>query len=396
MRIQRTLPPAAAPISVQDLIHGLTGWVLDKMYLTNVEATLKTYFAVKHVFLVSSGKASLTVILKALKSLAPPGRDQVLIPAYTCFSVPSAIMRAGLKVSLCDIDPVTFDFDARLLEQAVSERTLCIIPDHLFGIPADMGKISAFCMTKGVFLVEDAAQAMGGTYGSAKLGTLGDVGFFSLGRGKNLTAGSGGIILTNSDSIGKAIKQQYDRLDSPSRIKSLQEFLKTLFLSIFIRPSLYWLPAGLSFLRLGETIFCREFPIEKLSGMQAGLLQNWQYRLSNSAEARRKSSRWFINMLCLTDRSVDTPYLRLPVIALSHDTRERLLALARRNGLGLSPMYPAPIDEIDELKGQFRGAAFPVAKDVSQRIFTIPTHQLLTRKDKEKIAALLQPFRSEG
>ena len=114
MKIQRTLPPAAALIGINSLLHGLMGCVLGKKYLKRFEDELRTYFGVKHIFLLSSGKASLTIILKALKSLAPE-KDQVLIPAYTCFSVPSAIVNAGLKVSLCDINSLTFDFDYSFL-----------------------------------------------------------------------------------------------------------------------------------------------------------------------------------------------------------------------------------------------------------------------------------------
>lgn len=121
----------------------------------------------------------------------------MVIPAYTCFSVPSAVVKAGLDVALCDLDASTFDFDYRLLEAAVNEKTLCVIPSHLFGIPSEMDRVNAICREKGVYVVEDAAQAMRGPT-KGKLGTLGDVGFFSLGRGKNITCGSGGIIVTNS------------------------------------------------------------------------------------------------------------------------------------------------------------------------------------------------------
>ena len=387
INIRRTIPPAAAPIGMKSLLRGLIGIFRGKRYFKVIEEELISCFKVKHVFLLSSGKAALTIILRALKSLSP-NKDEVLIPAYTCFSVPSAIVKAGLKVSLCDINPASFDFDYRLLEKAIGERTLCIVPDHLFGIPADIDKITTFCRMKEVFVVEDAAQAMGGSYKGKQLGTLGDVGFFSLGRGKNLTCGSGAIILTNSDHIAKKIRAEYECLDSPSQIETLKEFLKIVLIGLFVRPSLYWFPSGLPFLRLGETIFYRDFPIKRLSRMQAGLLDNWQVRLSKSNEARRTSARWFIDKLRLEERNNETPYLRLPVVTLNHHLRERVLSLSRQRGLGVSAMYPTPIHEIEELKEQFKGVSFPAAKEVSRRLLTIPTHQLLTQRDREGIAAL--------
>lgn len=122
--------------------------------------------------------------------------------------------------------------------------------------------------------------------------------------------------------------------------------------------------------------------------MQAALLENWQARVTESNNARTRSAQWFIDKLCLVNRGNDIAYLRLPIIALDHESREKLLSLSKRQGLGLSAMYPMPINEIKELRERFEGSSFPVAKEVSQKILTIPTHQLLTQSDREKIAAL--------
>lgn len=387
MRIQRVIPPAAAPIPARCLLEGFLALFNGKRVLEKREEELQQYFGVKHVFLLSSGKAALTVILRALKRLCPD-RDEVLIPAYTCFSVPSAIVKAGLKVALCDIDPAMFDFDDRLLEGAINDRTLCVVPDHLFGIPANMDRITALCRTKGVLIVEDASQAMGGRYHNQWLGTLGDVGFFSLGRGKNLTCGSGGIIITNSDSIARKIEEEYERLAYPSLIETLKEFLKVILLGLFVRPTLYWFPSGLPFLRLGETIFYHDFPVKRLSGMQAGFLVDWEVRLGIANEERRRSAQLFIGALHLVERDDGISYLRLPILALSPKSRDDLLALSRQKGLGLSLMYPTPINEIEELKEQFRGSSYPVAKEVSLKLLAIPTHSLLMQHDRESIVAL--------
>ncbi len=387
MRIQRVIPPAAAPIPARCLLEGFLALFHGRRVLEKRAEELRQYFGVKHVFLLSSGKAALTVILKALKRLCPD-KDEVLIPAYTCFSVPSAIVKAGLKVTLCDIDPTTFDFDGRQLDEAIGDRTLCVVPDHLFGIPADMDRIAALCKAKGVFVVEDASQAMGGRYRNHWLGTLGDVGFYSLGRGKNLTCGSGGIIITNSNNIAGKIEEEYAHLVYPTGIETLKEFLKVILLGLFIRPSLYWFPAGLPFLKLGETIFYRNFPIKRLSGMQAGFLMDWQVRLGIANEARRRSAQWLIGALHLAKGDNGIPYLRLPVLASNPTFRDKVLLISQQKGLGLSIMYPRPINEIAELKEQFRGSSYPAAKEVSLKLLAIPTHSLLMQHDKESIVAL--------
>ncbi|MGD0884660.1 MAG: DegT/DnrJ/EryC1/StrS family aminotransferase [Thermodesulfovibrionales bacterium] len=359
---------------------------MSKKYMKKVEDELRDYFGVKYIFLVSSGKAALTIILRALKSLSPE-KSRVLIPAYTCFSVPSAITRAGLRVSLCDVDPRTLNFDHDLLENcAQKEDTLCVIATHLFGLPSDMEKMNNFGKRNALFIVEDAAQAMGGKQGEKLLGSLGDVGFFSLGRGKNITCGSGGIIVTDSDNIAREIKHELGRIEDMSLAETLKEFIKVLIMSIFIRPSLYWFPSGLSFLKLGETVYDADFPMRKFSGMQAGLLAGWQRRLEESNEVRARNVSYLTAGLNLPRRPLTpVPYLRLPVLVESRETRENVDALSLRKGLGISRMYPAPINRIDEIRDQFKETGFPRASEVAERLRTLPTHQLVSEKDIETI-----------
>src|SRR3989441_11014367 len=92
MRIGRRVPPAAAPLCWKDLWHGVSGIFSPERSLRALEAEIRRHFAVSHVFLVSSGTAALTLTLMALKSLSP--KTEVVIPAYTCFSVPAAILRS--------------------------------------------------------------------------------------------------------------------------------------------------------------------------------------------------------------------------------------------------------------------------------------------------------------
>ena len=271
MMPQRTLSPTAAPISFRDLIRAASSLWGGVKHRARLIQELKAKFSAREVFLVSSGKAALTVILKALA--ASSGRRRVIIPAYTCFSVPSAIVRAGLEVVLCDVEPETLDFNFVELEGLINEDVLCVVPTHLFGRPADVDHVKRLCEGKGIVVVEDAAQAMGGQSGGRLLGTLGDVAFFSLGRGKNLTCGTGGIILTRSVSIAETIKAEYATLPEVPRGDVVRNWLEMVTMRFFIHPLLYWLPAGLSFLRLGETQFYTDFPMYRMDEVRAHQLQ---------------------------------------------------------------------------------------------------------------------------
>jgi len=391
MKIQRTLPPAAAPLKIGEVFHGLKGLLQPVKTRNIVTQELKDYFNVKHVFLLSSGKAALTVILLALKALSPLKR-RVLIPAYTCFSVPSAIVKSGLDIDLCDIDPGNYDYNYELLPDAVDINTLCVITGNPFGIPSDVSKTLEICRDKGIYVVEDAAQAMGCSYKDQRIGTIGDVGFFSLGRGKNITCGSGGIIVTNSDIIAATIAAIYDQLVDPPFLEDAAEFIKALVMSVFISPSLYWFPASLPFLKLGETFFYHDFPVKRLSGMKTGMLKNWRQRLEEHNSTRKGNAEYYWNALKLDRKqgsSTVNASLRLPVIAKNRKVRDNIVATLSGRGLGVTTMYPTAINMIDAIKNRFIGMNYPAAAMMAECLFTVPIHPLLREKDRKKTSALL-------
>ncbi len=396
MRIGRTLPPTASPIATWQLLRAQTGMALGQRHLQRLEAELKDYFHVNHVFLISSGKAALALILTALASLSP--RRQVLIPAYTCFSVPSAIVKAGLEICLCDVDPESLDFDFGLLERSITQDTLCAIPTHLLGLPSDIDRVKTICEQRGVFVVEDAAQAMGGRHNGSFLGTLGDVGFFSLGRGKNITCGSGGVILTNSDHIATRIQAEYAKLKSEPRFSVTMGLLGILAMCLFMDPRLYWIPASLPILRLGETNFYNDFPMHRLSGARASVLLGWRERLEKFNAARRLIARELVRRLPSGNQMVRFPGgaqvapLRMPLLMASKRAKDELCVRGRAAGLGTSPLYPTAISAIPELRGRLTRTDFPAAALVADCLVTLPVHPLVRGKDLDALCALVNAF----
>lgn len=383
------MPPTAAPIEAVDCWYGLAGFFSEERAVRRFEHELMEAFGAKKVFLVSSGKAALTIVLRALGALTPE-KSEVIIPAYTCYSVPSAIVWAGLTVVPVDVVAETLDFNLGALKQAIGPSTLCIIPDHLFGRPAALNELTSLCRERKTFLVEDAAQAMGGEYEGKRLGTVGDVGIFSLGRGKNITCGGGGVIVTDSDEIATELRRQVAALPEPSPLVELLALLAMMLMAVCINPSLYWLPAGLPFLGLGETKFHRDFPIMRLSGMRAGLLRRWKQNLARGNAARRENARNYISMMPrISGEDGSIPFLRLPYLLDSPEERDEILALSNRYGLGISAMYPTSVDEIPELQPHLRKGDCPQAREVARRLITLPTHHLVTAADREKIVNLL-------
>jgi dTDP-4-amino-4,6-dideoxygalactose transaminase len=389
MKIRRAIPPAAAPISLMELVHGFLG-IVKQGTEANLEKEMKKYFGIEHAFLVSSGKAALFLILSGLNGLT--GKRKVVIPAYTCFSVPSAIRLAGLEIVLCDVEPGTLDFDYSRLKELIDDDTLCVIPTHLFGVPADIPKVREMCEKRKIFVVEDAAQAMGAVHEGKKLGTSGDVGFFSLARGKNITCGSGGIIVTSSEEIAASIRTKYLELESVPMGEYLKNILEIIFLMIFIRPNLFWLPRQLPFLKLGETRFYRTFPVRKFTGFQAGLLYDWNSRLVTLNRKRSTHADHYMESFGLSGEmpiyASGYPYNRFPVYVGRRSEKDALCESGHWSGI--TPMYPFPVHRIRELKGQFDHLNFEGAETISNTLVTLPTHALLKARDTASIHELVR------
>lgn len=384
MKVRRTMPPAAAPLSTGDLFRGIKA-----MMGNGSEGKLKDemaeYFGSEFIFLVSSGKAAFALILMGLSSLR--SRRKILIPAYTCYSVPSAIVNAGLEIALCDVDPDTLDFDFAQLAALADEKTLCIVPTHLFGIPSDIDRVRKIAEKNGIFLVEDAAQALGVEIDGRKLGTLGDVGFFSLGRGKTITCGSGGIILTSSRDIAESIRKFHQGAATEPVGRYLRSVVEIFFMKIFMNPSLYWFPNGLPFLGIGETRFDPVFPIHRLNRFQEGILRSWREKMEEYNRLRASHGREYREALSLGNTrdiySRTLPFLRFPVYAKTPDEKTR--TCGRYGFLGISPMYPAPVNRIEQIRDRFGGKKYPGAEKIASSLMTLPTHALIGEKDVRTI-----------
>jgi dTDP-4-amino-4,6-dideoxygalactose transaminase len=163
----------------------------------------------------------------------------------------------------------------------------------------------------------------------------------------------------------------------------------------FIHPLLYWLPAGLPFLRLGETVFDTDFSIYRMDEVRAHQLQGWEQRLTLANQERAARAAWLIQGLDLDRRGIkpitgkEAIYLRLPVMVQDRQTKEALCRQSREVGAGLSPSYPATIQDIPELAGQLSGRKCAGAQEVVDRLVTLPTHQFVTEADRLKIGRIL-------
>lgn len=129
-----------------------------------------------------------------------PG-DEVILPSFTFVSTANAIALRGATPVFVDIDPLSLNVDPTLVSRAVSQRTKAVFAVHYAGFPADMDSLAEICRHKRIYLVEDAAQALGSTYKGRPAGSLGDLGAFSFHETKNVISGEGGALTINDESL---------------------------------------------------------------------------------------------------------------------------------------------------------------------------------------------------
>ena len=160
------------------------------------EAAVAAYSGCQFGIGVSSGTDAILLALMA-EGIGPG--DEVITTPYTFFATGGCVARTGAKPVFVDIDPVTFNIRADLVERAITPKTRAIVPVHLYGQCAEMDPILEIASKRHLIVIEDAAQAIGAEYRGRRAGSMGDYGCFSFFPSKNLGAfGDGGMVVTNS------------------------------------------------------------------------------------------------------------------------------------------------------------------------------------------------------
>lgn len=357
---------------------------------------LRGRLGARHAFWLSSGRAALTVLLQVLRR--DPHRREVVIPAYTCFSVPSAVVRAGLTVRLCDVDPKTLDLDLNALVRLDLSRVLAIVPSGLYGLPGDLAAMESIAGGGGAALIDDAAQCLGATLAGRACGTFGDAGFYSLGRGKGVTTMGGGVLVTDDAALAGELDRRVAALPRPGLGRALAAAGEALAYGAMLAPSRYWLADRL--LDLGGSHFEPRFPLARLSAFQQRLAAQLlpvaeDYNVAR--RARAEALRAGIDGVegIEVPRPIDGArpvYLRFPILVRDRAHRADLLARLRAAGIGASASYPTAIGDIRGIARYLAPAqqACPGAASIAQRILTVPTHPDVTAGDVERTIAVIR------
>lgn len=175
--------------------YGFDGMRNNIFKAKDLETEIQNRFKVKHAQLVSSGTAAVSVAM-ALSGVGVG--DEVIMPTFTFVASFEAILMLGATPVLVDIDN-TLTLCPKAVEKAITPKTKAIMPVHMCGSMANLDALKSICKTHNLKLIEDACQAIGGTYNGKALGTIGDAGCFSFDYVKTVTCGEGGTVITNND-----------------------------------------------------------------------------------------------------------------------------------------------------------------------------------------------------
>ena len=162
-----------------------------------LEKAVCNTFGTKYAQLTSSGTAALTTAMVAFNIGVG---DEVIMPTFTFVASFEAVLSIGAIPVLVDVDE-TLTLDPEAVRAALTPKTRCIMPVHMCGSMADLDALKSICEENDLILLEDACQAIGGTYKGKKLGTIGHAGTFSFDFVKTITCGEGGVVMTDSEDI---------------------------------------------------------------------------------------------------------------------------------------------------------------------------------------------------
>ena len=327
--------------------------------VSDFEAAFATDYGVKHCVGVGNGTDAIYVALRMLG--IGPG-DEVITTAHSWISTSEAVSQCGATPVFVDVDAY-YGIDVTRIEAAITERTRCIIPVHLYGQAAEMGPIVALCKKYGLKMIEDCAQAHYAEWNGQRIGTFGDAATFSFYPGKNLGAyGDAGAILTNDDALATKMRM-YANHGALKKHHHLMEGINS-----------------------------------RLDGLQAAILMAKLPHVHDWTARRQKVAAWYDDALAGIP-GIDLPGRRPGATHVFHlyvvrsDARDALAKHLADKGIQTAVHYPVALPLMPAY--EYRGGtaeAFPVASSNAGRILSLPIYPEMTQEMVRYIAAAIAEF----
>lgn len=192
-----------------------SNWISSKgKYVDKFEREFSRFCGVKYGVTTTSGTTALHL---ALAALGVGLGDEVIVPTFTMIATANAVIYCGAKPVFVDSEPTTWNIDPEKIEKEITDRTKAIMPVHIYGHPVDMDPILELARRRGIYVVEDAAEAHGAEYKGRRAGSVSDVAAFSFYANKIITTGEGGMVVTDNEEIAERARLLKDLAHSEKR-----------------------------------------------------------------------------------------------------------------------------------------------------------------------------------
>jgi perosamine synthetase len=373
--------PAGTALGPHSAAFGLLAGLASKKSHAALAVALARHAGRERAFLMSTGRAGMSVALQAMRQLHPD-RTEVLVPGYTCYSVPASVKLAGLTPRLMDVDADSLSPDLGALERSDTSRVLALVTANLYGIPNQLSELELFARSRGILMLDDAAQALGATLGGRNVGGFGDAGLYSFDKGKNITSIEGGAI-TASGALASALESRCATLLPTRAVRTAMTAAKLLVYSTLLRPTAYGLVNKLP-LGLGTTRWEDDYPLGAYSPVLAAVALRLYRKLDRLTRTRADNARG------LREALQGMTGIRLPVVApdaspawarfviFMDEPKRRARAVSALNaaGIGATVSYPQALVDVPEARALLAAdaGAQPGSRRVAASVVTLPTH----------------------
>ncbi len=336
-----------------------SGWFILGSELEAFEHEFAVYSEVKHCVGVGNGLDALHFLLLAYGI----GKgDAVIVPSNTFIATWLAVSQSGATPVPVEPNIASYNIDPKLIEAAITPRTRCIMPVHLYGQPADMDPINAIAKKHNLIVIEDAAQSQGALYKNKKAGSLGDASGTSFYPGKNLGAlGDGGAVLTNDDAIankvrkfrnyGSSIKYHHESLGFNSRLDEMQ--------AAFLRVKL-----------------------------QA--LDEWNNARSNIA---KKYTNLLKSSKVVTPNISDSAQSAWHLYVIRSLNRDKLKNYLAQHKISTVIHYPIP-PHLQNYYQAFNKHHLPIAEELAKEVLSLPLFYSMNEEEIERVAKTILDIES--
>jgi len=335
-----------------------------------LEQAIAQYCQTRYAIGVASGSDAL---LLSLMALGIGTGDEVILPPFTFFATAGSVSRVGATPVFVDIDPETYNMDPSKIEEKITSKTKAIIPVHLFGQCVDMDPLLQIAKKKKIFVIEDAAQALGAEYkphqnaNGQRAGEMGDLGCFSFYPTKNLGAfGDAGMVVTNNSDLAEKVRILRAHGSQPKYFHK-------------------WI--GIN---------------SRLDTIQAAILLVKFKHLEKWTEARRKRAEQYQKLF--QDLLSSVPGLRLPMIQYKNrhifhqyvvrfPERNRLRQFLTEDGIGTDIYYPLPL-HLQECYSflKHRQGDFPISEKAAEETLALPIYPELKEEQEVFVVDRIKAF----